>query len=154
MVEICRANGFDVAQALRPFPHAQNIGVQWAQRGKSWYDSLQAKVTKRYSRGLTVDAAFTWQKELNLGVASDTSYLTPAPNLINDVFNRDSNKQISAFSRPFMMVITASYTTPGFSATGTVAAQSSTISCALSRNLPKSIPITAAGTMPKFDRAE
>ena len=36
---------------------------------------------------------------------SDTSYLTPAPNLINDVFNHEQNKQISGFSRPFMLVI-------------------------------------------------
>ena len=31
--------------------------------------------------------------------------------MINDVFNYQQNKQISAFSRPFMLVITANYTT-------------------------------------------
>ena len=82
----------------------------------TWYDSLQAKVTKRVSRGLSVDSAFSWQKEQNLGVSSDTSYLTPAPNLINDVLNYQQNKQISAFSRPFMLVITANYTTTGLAA--------------------------------------
>jgi hypothetical protein len=82
----------------------------------TWYDSLQAKVTKRLSRGLTVDSAFTWQKELNLGVGADTAYLTPAPNLINDVFNRDQLKQISGFSRPFMLVVSFRYTTPSFAA--------------------------------------
>jgi hypothetical protein len=86
--------------------------------GTTWYDSLQAKVTKRLSRGLTVDSAFTWQKELNLGVGADTSYLTPAPNLINDVYNRDNNKQISGFSRPFILVTSFRYTTPGFVANG------------------------------------
>jgi hypothetical protein len=86
--------------------------------GTTWYDSLQAKVTKRLSRGLTVDSAFTWQKELNLGVGADTSYLTPAPNLINDVYNRQQNKQISGFSRPFIFVTSFRYTTPAFAATG------------------------------------
>ena len=86
--------------------------------GTTWYDSLQAKVTKRLSHGLTVDSAFTWQKELNLGVGADTSYLTPAPNLINDVYNRDNNKQISGFSRPFILVTSFRYTTPGFVANG------------------------------------
>src|SRR6185295_16308139 len=86
--------------------------------GTTWYDSLQAKVTKRMSHGLTVDSAFTWQKELALGVNSDTSYLTPAPSLINDVFNRNQNKQISSFSRPFMLVVSFRYTTPGFAADG------------------------------------
>ena len=86
--------------------------------GSTWYDSLQAKVTKRLSRGLTVDTAFTWQKELNLGTGADTSYLTPAPNLINDVYNRNLNKQISGFSRPFVLVTSFRYTTPGFAADG------------------------------------
>src|SRR5262249_2192072 len=71
------------------------------------------------SRGITVDSAFTWQKELALGSNSDTSYLTPAPPLINDVFNRPQNKQISSFSRPFMLVVSFRYTTPGFAADGT-----------------------------------
>src|SRR4029077_6040997 len=80
---------------------------------------LQVKVTKRVSRGLSVDSAFTWQKELNLGVGADTSYLPPAPNLINDVYNRRQNKQISGFSRPFILVTSFRYTTPRFAANGT-----------------------------------
>ena len=105
--------GQNLNQALRPFPQWVGIAPFLGHPlGVTWYDSLQAKVTQRFSRGLAVDAAFTWQKELSLGANSDTSYLTPAPTLINDVFNRNQNKQISSFSRPFMFVFTASYTTP------------------------------------------
>ena len=112
--------GQTLSQALRPYPQWTGIPpFLGPPLGTTWYDSLQAKVTKRMSHGLSVDSAFSWQKELNLGVASDTSYLTPAPNLINDVFNYQQNKQISAFSRPFMLVITANYTTPGFAASST-----------------------------------
>jgi hypothetical protein len=104
-------------QALRPYPQWGGVPpFLGPPLGVTWYDSLQAKVTKRLSHGLNVDSAFSWQKEQNLGVSSDTSYLTPAPNLINDVFNYQQNKQISAFSRPFMLVITANYTTPGLTA--------------------------------------
>jgi hypothetical protein len=63
---------------------------------------------------LDLQTAFTWQKELTLGVNSDTSYMTPNPPLINDVFNRDSNKQVSSFSKPFMLVISFNYTTPKY----------------------------------------
>ncbi len=100
-------------QAIRPYP--QWFGVPpflGPPLGDTWYDSLQAKVTKRYSHGLDVQGAFTWQKELTNGANSDTSYLTPNPPLINDVFNYKQNKQISGFSRPFMLVISANYTTP------------------------------------------
>src|SRR5689334_12496916 len=107
-------------QVLRAQPQFLGIpGFLGPPLGTTWYDSLQAKVTKRLSHGLTVDSAFTWQKELNLGVGADTSYLTPAPNLINDVYNRNQNKQISGFSRPFVLVTSFRYTTPGFRADGT-----------------------------------
>jgi hypothetical protein len=104
-------------QVLRPVPQfLGSPGFLGPPLGVTWYDSLQAKVTKRLAQGLTVDSAFTWQKELNLGVGSDTSYLTPAPNLINDVYNRNANKQLSGFSRPFVLVTSFRYTTPGFAA--------------------------------------
>jgi len=73
-------------------------------------------VTKRYSHGLDVQGAFTWQKELTNGANSDTSYLTPNAALINDAFNYKQNKQISGFSRPLMLVISANYTTPKWKA--------------------------------------
>jgi hypothetical protein len=104
-------------QALRPYPQWRGIPpFLGPPLGATWYDSLQAKVTTRLSGGLTTDVAFTWQKELALGVNSDTAYLTPAPALINDVFNRDQNKQVSSFSQPFMLVVSFRYTTPGFAA--------------------------------------
>jgi hypothetical protein len=106
-------------QVLRPIPQFLGApGFLGPPLGTTWYDSLQAKVTRRLSRGLTVDSAFTWQKELNLGVGADTSYLTPAPNLINDVYNRDQNKQISGFSRPFVLVTSFRYTTPRMAVNG------------------------------------
>jgi hypothetical protein len=106
-------------QVLRPVPQFLGApGFFGPPLGTTWYDSLQTKLTKRLSNGLTVDSAFTWQKELNLGVGSDTSYLTPAPNLINDVYNRNQNKQISGFSRPLILVTSFRYTTPRLSADG------------------------------------
>jgi hypothetical protein len=106
-------------QAIRPFP--QWFGVPpflGPPLGDTWYDSLQVKVTKRYSHGLDVQGAFTWQKELTNGANSDTSYLTPNPPLINDVFNYAQNKQVSGFSRPILAVISLNYTTPKFRADG------------------------------------
>jgi hypothetical protein len=88
--------------------------------GITWYDSLQVKVTKRLSHGLNVESAFTWQKELNLGVGADTSYLgQPGVNAISDVYNRMTNKQLAGQSRPFVLVTSFRYTTPGFAAAST-----------------------------------
>ncbi|HYP06822.1 MAG TPA: hypothetical protein VER03_11380, partial [Bryobacteraceae bacterium] len=94
--------GQTLAQSLRPFPQFGNLGTLWAPLGKSWYDALQAKVTKRYSYGLDASLAFTWQKELEYGTA------------INDVFNRENQKTISPNSQPFVFVAAFNYETPKF----------------------------------------
>jgi hypothetical protein len=59
-----------------------------------------------------VQYAFTWQKDLANGANSDTSYLTPNPPRINDVYNYAQNKQISGFSRPLVSLISINYRTP------------------------------------------
>jgi hypothetical protein len=107
-------------QALRPIP--QWFGVPpflGPPLGTTWYDSLQVKVTKRYSHGLDIQGAFTYQKELSLGVNSDTSYLTPSAPPINDVYNYQQNKYLSGFSRPVVAVISGNYTTPRIKGDGT-----------------------------------
>jgi hypothetical protein len=106
--------GQQLIQALRPYP--QWVGIPpflGPPLGQTWYDSLQAKATQRLARGLTGQVVYTWQKELVNGTGADTSYLTPGTVLINDVFKLSSNKQLSAFSRPQMLVIAFNYTTPG-----------------------------------------
>jgi hypothetical protein len=89
------------AQTLRPYPQFGNIGVQWMDNGHSWYDSLQTKLTKRYSRGLQVVGSFTWSKELEYGI-----------NVPNNVYNVPVNKTISAYSQPLTLAAGFNYQTP------------------------------------------
>jgi hypothetical protein len=100
-------------QALRPYPQWNGIPpFLGPPNGNTWYDSLQIKATKRLSHGLSAQLAYTWQKELTNGTNSNTSYVTPSPPLINDVFNKALDKQISGFSIPQELIIAFSYTTP------------------------------------------
>jgi hypothetical protein len=68
--------------------------------GNSWYDSLQVKVTKRFSHGLDATAALTWQKELERTSVS------------NDVFNRKLQKRLAAGSQPLLFVTAFNYEVP------------------------------------------
>ncbi len=102
-----------LAQALRPYP--QWFGVPsflGPPMGDTWYDSLQVKVTKRYSHGLTAVVAYTWSKSLTNTANSNTSYLTPNDAVLNDPFNLPTDKQLSGFDQPQVLVISFSYTTP------------------------------------------
>jgi len=102
-----------LAQALRNYP--QWFGVPpflGPPMGDTWYDSLQIKLTKRYSHGLTAQVAYTWSKSLTNAANSNTSYLTPNDPVLNDPYNVPTIKQISGFDQPQVLVVSFSYTTP------------------------------------------
>lgn len=105
-----------VAQSLRPFPQFNNaLTPRWSPLGSSWYDSLQVKLTKRYSHGLDFTASFTWQKELATGNAAGSA-LSVTGAMVNDVFNRTNQKTLAANSQPFIFVTGFNYQTPRWSA--------------------------------------
>ena len=72
-----------VLQSLRPFPQYSGIGQFQAPLGNSWYDSLQVKVVKRISHGLTATMAYTFGKALD----STTN--------AGSIYDRDSFKGLS-----------------------------------------------------------
>src|SRR5581483_5099338 len=53
-------------QALRPYPQFTALNVTNSPTGATYYDSLQAKINKRFSRGLQATGTFTWSKSLQL----------------------------------------------------------------------------------------
>ena len=96
-----------VAQSLRPFPQFTTLTPTGAPLGKTWYDSLQLKGTKRFSHGIDFTTTYTRSKELQLGAEDYTGL-----GIINDVFNRNNNKQLSASSRPNWFTLAVNYSTP------------------------------------------
>jgi len=86
---------------LRKYPQYSSVGLRWTPEGKSWYDSLQIKVTKRYSHGLSLTAAFTRSKALASTAAT-----------VNNYFNRGNSKSLSAFDRPYIFNTGFNYDTP------------------------------------------
>jgi hypothetical protein len=102
-------------QALRNVPQWGGV-APWLgpPLGKTWYDSLQAKVTKRYSHGLQASGNFTWAKGDVIGASSDSTYYLGSQPANTDIYNYADNKQLNQYVRPLAMTITFTYTTPKF----------------------------------------
>ena len=88
-----------LAQALRPYPQFSTISVVGAALGRSWFDSLQMKLTKRLSHGLDVQSNFVWLK--NEGSANN-----------NDISNLPTQKAITSNEQPFALVVALNYQLP------------------------------------------
>jgi hypothetical protein len=104
--------GLTVAQALRPMPEYTTVVNTWNPLGNTWYDALQAKVTKRFSHGLDFTVSYTRSKNLALGAEDNNNYTASAPPFINDVFNRKNSKTFSGYDQPNQLVFAGNYTTP------------------------------------------
>jgi hypothetical protein len=108
-----------VAQQLRPYPQFTTVGATLGPFiGKSWYDALQTKVTKRFSHGLQVQGSFVWSKATDIGLGSEAGNISTLAGeaVIGDYFNYGTNKQLNQLTRPLATVISGAYTTPRFTA--------------------------------------
>ena len=104
-----------VAQNIRPFP-------QWATggptsflgppEGKTWYDALQTKVTKRFSHGLSAQASFVWSKGLDDGTGAEAPIFLNYNPVMSNIFNYGVNKQLNQLVYPEAAVISGTYVTP------------------------------------------
>ncbi len=97
-----------VLQALLPFPQNSNKEtIYGAPIGDSWYNSVQAKVTKRYSNGLSLQSAFTWSKaESTIPNSDGRGGGTTTP---GNIFNRQNFKSITNFNQPIIFNVGFSY---------------------------------------------
>ena len=106
--------GQTVAQSLRPFPQFASTTTttatlleDWAPLGDTWYDALQAKLTKRTSYGLAATVAYTRAKMLDVEAENYNG-----GGVINDQYNRRNLKALSAADLPQVFVVSFNYILP------------------------------------------
>jgi hypothetical protein len=101
-------------QLLLPYPQFLGITVENDPYGSSSYNSLQVKVVKRASHGLTVLASYTWSKEMSNINASDAPIGTVDNNTTNpqNFYNLAAERSVSEINVPQAFVMNAVYDLP------------------------------------------
>ncbi len=106
-------NGINIQQALRPFPQYDFIdsGCCLQSTGHSSYDALLVSLTRQFHNGLSLQASYTWQKNLN-----DTDSALPNTNpgqpQVQNPANLHQEKAISVQDIPNMFVLSYVYELP------------------------------------------
>ena len=97
-----------LAQSLRPYPQYNNIVHNYLGTGAENYNSLQAKVEKRYS-AMTLLAAYTWEKNLSINGGFTQTGNGTAP---QDQYNLGVEKSLSQHDIPQTLNLVYAYDLP------------------------------------------
>jgi hypothetical protein len=84
-----------VSQLLRPYPQFTNFSTVFSTSGSSTYHSLQARLQKRFSRGVTFLVAYTNGKLIDDGSPGRFSGFGSVPDFQNN-YNRRLERSISS----------------------------------------------------------
>ncbi len=102
--------GRSVAQSLRPFPQYLDVLSRNSGDGQSWYDSLQAKVERRFGN-FQLLASYTWSKSL-----SNSTWRQIFSQQFNigaqDAYNLSDMKSFNPFDQPHVFNVLWTYDMP------------------------------------------
>jgi len=101
-----------IAQSLRPFPQFSNVQLLDPNIGASKYNALNIGIQKRYSRGLQLQANYTWSKfEDNADSRSELAAF-PGDNSYTDYYNPQSRWGLSGNDVRQRLIVSAIYELP------------------------------------------
>ena len=103
------------AQLIRAYPRFTNVTLYRNNTGHSTYHSFQARIEKRFSRGLTFSAAYTRSRLIDdAGAVFDSAVLTgPVANFqVADSYNKRLEKDVSTGNVPNIFSLGAVYELP------------------------------------------
>jgi hypothetical protein len=98
------------AQLLKPYPQYDNPQLFNAHYGASKYNSLQVRLEKRFSGGLSANVSYVWSKALDIGRNGNNN--SSAATSVEDIYDPRGEYAVSAFDVPHRFVGSFSYELP------------------------------------------
>src|SRR5579883_650528 len=102
-----------VAQALRPYPQFTAVSDMYQPTGYNQYHSLQMRLQKRYSNGLSFLGAYTLSK--NIGVPGSDTFGDTAGGggqMAIDTYNRKLEKALASIDQTHVFIFSWNYELP------------------------------------------
>jgi len=93
-----------VGQSLRRFPQYRTIVNQLESQGRSWYNSVQLKLDRRFSNGVQFGASYTFAK-LITDASEDLLGASPIGSILQNPYDRESLRTVSPNSIPHVFVV-------------------------------------------------
>lgn len=101
-----------LGQTLRPYPQFTDFEAIRSTSGSSIYHSMQLRLERRYSNGLTLLGAYTWSKLIDDGLpGGEVSYMGENPGL-QDFNNRRLERSLGSQNIPHRFVSSYVYELP------------------------------------------
>src|SRR5262249_25636395 len=100
-----------VGQSLRPYPQYLDVTQEWSPQGIARFHSLQLKINKRYSSGLTLLAFYTWSKNMTNADGGPID-LGPNDGAVQNPNNRNSEISVSTNGPASVFVASGTYELP------------------------------------------
>jgi hypothetical protein len=98
------------SQLLRPFPEFNGVNIRAVHEGDSIYHALQMKVERRFSKGLSLLAAYTFSKAItDAGSRLSINFANPG---IQDSNNLRGERSLANFDVPQRLVFSYNYALP------------------------------------------
>jgi hypothetical protein len=102
--------GATLAQALRPFPQFSNVVDVNAGVGKTWYDSMQTKVERKFGN-FQLMASYVWSKSL-ASMTYRQIFSQGSQVQTGNAYDLSDSKSLSYFDIPHFVNILTSYNLP------------------------------------------
>jgi Carboxypeptidase regulatory-like domain len=97
-------------QFLRPYPQFNSVNIRAVREGNSIYHALQVKAERRFSKGLTILAAYTFSKTItDAGSRLSINFANPG---IQDSNNLSGERALANFDVPQRFVFSYNYELP------------------------------------------
>lgn len=98
-------------QLYAPYPQYSSVTLERPNFGDSSYQSLQYKVSKQYSDGLSLQMSYNWSKTIDTGGVGNGSAFTDAT-AVQDVYNLRAERSLSDQDVPNAFLLSGVYDLP------------------------------------------